>query len=372
MSFRDNLQYLRATHSMTQEQLAMLLGVSRQSVTKWEAERSYPEMDKLLKMCQIFDCSLDDLVQGDLTAQAPTAAAKAKARAMRESAGGPPQDVCGYDEHMRRFSLQLALGCFSIVMGSALFCCIAGLGELWGNANLEALGMIPLFVGIGVGVGLLVIASFQHVEFQRSHPFLEDFYTAEDRRIAQQQFVWYLVGGLICIFAGVTVCVYFDNAPDVQQQVAASVLIGAVAVGAALIVRGSIMLGRLNIAGYNDAREQAIAESDLGKALAYEDTAALRTMYSDQQIRDLLGMSDASEEEVARARARLERRRRKSQLTGGLCGVIMVVATIVGLVMLLVPGYRSPMFWMAWVIGGLLCAVASIVVQTFVKDQPSE
>lgn len=67
MSFRDNLQYLRAERNMTQEQLAMLLGVSRQSVTKWEAERSYPEMDKLLKMCQIFDCSLDDLVQGDLT-----------------------------------------------------------------------------------------------------------------------------------------------------------------------------------------------------------------------------------------------------------------------------------------------------------------
>lgn len=47
MSFRDNLQYLRATRNMTQEQLAMLLGVSRQSVTKWEAEKSYPEMDKL-------------------------------------------------------------------------------------------------------------------------------------------------------------------------------------------------------------------------------------------------------------------------------------------------------------------------------------
>ena len=67
MSFRDNLQHLRAERNMTQEQLAMLLGVSRQSVTKWEAERSSPELDKLLKMCQIFDCSLDDLVQGDLT-----------------------------------------------------------------------------------------------------------------------------------------------------------------------------------------------------------------------------------------------------------------------------------------------------------------
>ena len=45
----------------------MLLGVSRQSVTKWEAEKSYPEMDKLIKMCQIFECSLDDLVQGDVS-----------------------------------------------------------------------------------------------------------------------------------------------------------------------------------------------------------------------------------------------------------------------------------------------------------------
>lgn len=40
MSFRDNLQHLRATRNMTQEQLAMLLGVSRQSVTKWEADNS--------------------------------------------------------------------------------------------------------------------------------------------------------------------------------------------------------------------------------------------------------------------------------------------------------------------------------------------
>lgn len=70
MSFRDNLQHLRATRNMTQEQLAMLLGVSRQSVTKWEAEKSYPEMDKLIKICQLFDCTLDDLVTGDVT-QAP-------------------------------------------------------------------------------------------------------------------------------------------------------------------------------------------------------------------------------------------------------------------------------------------------------------
>ena len=47
MSFRDNLLHLRASRNMTQEQLAMLLGVSRRSVTKWESAKSYPEMDKL-------------------------------------------------------------------------------------------------------------------------------------------------------------------------------------------------------------------------------------------------------------------------------------------------------------------------------------
>ena len=45
MSFRDNLQHLRSTRNMTQEQLAMLLGVSRQAVSKWEAEKAYPEME---------------------------------------------------------------------------------------------------------------------------------------------------------------------------------------------------------------------------------------------------------------------------------------------------------------------------------------
>ncbi len=71
MSFRDNLQHLRDTRNMTQSELAMLVGVSRQSVAKWEAEKSYPEMDKLLKLCDLFECTLDDLVRGDLTGRAP-------------------------------------------------------------------------------------------------------------------------------------------------------------------------------------------------------------------------------------------------------------------------------------------------------------
>lgn len=47
------MQYLRGSRNMTQEQLAMLLGVSRQAISKWESEKAYPEMDKLLMLCGI-------------------------------------------------------------------------------------------------------------------------------------------------------------------------------------------------------------------------------------------------------------------------------------------------------------------------------
>lgn len=70
MSFKENLQYLRGSRNMTQEQLAMLLGVSRQAISKWESEKAYPEMDKLLMLCDMFGVTLDDLVMGDVRASA--------------------------------------------------------------------------------------------------------------------------------------------------------------------------------------------------------------------------------------------------------------------------------------------------------------
>lgn len=67
MSFNEKLQKLRKTNGLSQEGLADLLDVTRQSVSKWESGTTYPEMDKLLAMCKIFKCSLDDLTNDDIT-----------------------------------------------------------------------------------------------------------------------------------------------------------------------------------------------------------------------------------------------------------------------------------------------------------------
>lgn len=67
MSFADNLQYLRRKNKITQEQLAEELGVSRQSVSKWETGEAYPETEKLIVLCDRFGVTLDGLLRGDVS-----------------------------------------------------------------------------------------------------------------------------------------------------------------------------------------------------------------------------------------------------------------------------------------------------------------
>lgn len=66
MSFRKNLEYLRKEKNFSQEELAFKLGVSRQAVSKWESGGAYPETDKMISMCKIFDCTLDELMKEDI------------------------------------------------------------------------------------------------------------------------------------------------------------------------------------------------------------------------------------------------------------------------------------------------------------------
>ena len=67
MKFGDNLRNLRSSKRLSQEKLAEKVGVSRQSVSKWECGESYPEMDNILTLCNIFHCTINNLVHEDLS-----------------------------------------------------------------------------------------------------------------------------------------------------------------------------------------------------------------------------------------------------------------------------------------------------------------
>lgn len=62
MKLSDNLKTIRKENNLSQEQLAEKLGVSRQAVSKWESDQSYPEMEKVLLICKLFNYSIDELM----------------------------------------------------------------------------------------------------------------------------------------------------------------------------------------------------------------------------------------------------------------------------------------------------------------------
>lgn len=64
MTFGERLYELRNKNNLSQEELAEVLDVSRQSISKWENDKAYPEMTRLLFMSDYFDVSLDYLMRG--------------------------------------------------------------------------------------------------------------------------------------------------------------------------------------------------------------------------------------------------------------------------------------------------------------------
>jgi len=62
MSFSENLKAIRQEKNISQEQLADMLNISRQAVSKWEQDGGYPETEKLIQIAQKLDVSLDALL----------------------------------------------------------------------------------------------------------------------------------------------------------------------------------------------------------------------------------------------------------------------------------------------------------------------
>ena len=73
MTLGENIVRLRTQKNWSQGDLADALDISRQSVSKWETDASIPELDKLLKLSELFDVTLDELVRGEEVPKTETA-----------------------------------------------------------------------------------------------------------------------------------------------------------------------------------------------------------------------------------------------------------------------------------------------------------
>lgn len=422
MSFRDNLQYLRASRNFTQERLAMLLGVSRQAISKWESGKAYPEMDKLLMICDLFGCTLDDLVLGDVRRPGASAAGAGAgvpggvasaggamtggpavplaggaapegapdADAAQGPDGGDPghaggvgmtgvdggsgmaaaagpsaaaagvageglgmsapvalaQDITGYDAHVRSFAWRIAAGVAAIIAGvglSVLFDTRGMLGQVdtmrdgLAFATGDFMVFLCIAAGVVAGLALIIPAGMTHAEFRRRHPYIEDFYTDDDRARASRNLAVGIVVGVGLIMAGVAVTVYGEEVLRIEDGWPTSAMLLCVAAGVAVITLFGVRRGLMDVDAYNRESESDRREREASGGDFYD------------------------------------------RLTGAVCGIIMLIATIVGLVLLFGGpslaamkdgdwepwGSPATLFWLAWPIGGVLCGVAACIINIF-------
>jgi len=196
MAFSENLQFIRTQAGVTQEQMAEQLEVSRQSVSKWEGGQSFPEMDTLLRICDLYDVDLDTLLRGSVEESRVS-------------------DTAQYDAFMNRFAKRIAGAVAAIIAALGVF---FPTSELWGGSTAELLAGTLFMLVVTVSVVVLVATGIQHGNFRKRYPVLADFYTQAEKDAFHQKFVWYIAGGVGAILFGVVLIFLFATVFGEEKQ----------------------------------------------------------------------------------------------------------------------------------------------------------
>lgn len=304
MSFSENLQCLRKQKNITQEQLAEQLDVSRQSVSKWESGQSYPEMEKLLQICNMFHCNMDILVQGDIS----------KTFA---------EDICGYDRQKNQFSRWISGGVGLIILGISIMMFLTGAGM---NEEVAA---IIFFVLLIVAVMIFVVMGMQMERFAKKHPVIEDFYMEEEKDQAYRKYTVRIAVGVGLILVGLLLALAGDVVLEEAMLPAAlaeqgdyfinAVFMLMIAAAASTLVYAGLQKDKYNIESYNKEANPS------------------------------------------------PERKRRNALKGKVCGCIMLLATCIFLPLSFATG-RWDLTWVVYPVAGILCGVTALVLSGEEKE----
>ena len=138
----ENLYRLRREKGLSQEQLAELIGVSRQTVSKWETGTSTPELEKLILLSECFGISVDDLVRQSHSSRATLPEKKPESLRCRLGIG-----LC-----------ILGAVCL-IVLGILMVAAPGAADQLAGSSaiTLDGTGILMLLCVAALAVGILLI-----------------------------------------------------------------------------------------------------------------------------------------------------------------------------------------------------------------------
>lgn len=260
MILADKIVTLRKRAGWSQEELAAQLGVSRQSVSKWEGAQSVPDMQKVVQMSRLFGVTTDYLLKEELgEPELAPAEPDAPLRCVTM------EQAADYLSLRRAAAPKLALATLLCVLSPVALLLLAALSDRPGAALSEnaavGIGLCVLLVLVAAAVAVFITCAAQ----VKAYAFLETepFETAygvtgmvrERRAAAAPEHTRGTVAGtVLCILSAVplfiAVCL---NGPDLLYVAAVCLLLVFAGLGSALFVYGGV---------YQAAMDRLLEEGD--------------------------------------------------------------------------------------------------------------
>lgn len=147
MILADKLIELRKQHGWSQEELAEKIGISRQSVSKWESGTSIPDLDKVLKLSQIFGVTTDYLIKDEIEELTPE-----QSEEMEDDLKNAKTITLDIANEFLNVTPPAAAG-----IGKGIAFCIFGPAIFMYTMALAEGGMLSEKIGGAVGTGILLV-----------------------------------------------------------------------------------------------------------------------------------------------------------------------------------------------------------------------
>ena len=237
MNFSENLQSLRKGANLSQEQLAEKLGVSRQAVSKWESGSGYPETDKLIAICDIFECSMDVLLKGEI--EKDTTGLKKK-----------------YEELYNITSKGIAIGVGIILLGVILLLMFTNISigkSVINFERFELFGVVLLLICVTIAVPIFICVGIKNENFRKKHKQLPEFYTENELDKFNERFPIAIATGVTLILIGVIILISLYGLEIVSNEsiIPVNILLSFVLVAVDIFIYFGIQKEKYNISQYN-------------------------------------------------------------------------------------------------------------------------
>lgn len=259
MILADKIIELRKKSGMTQDELAEKLGVSRQSVSKWEGAQSTPDLARILKLAEIFSVSTDVLLKDELeleqnisTENIETVSVKAHVETEPPLRPVSMAEAVEYLEKNSKKALYVAVGVALCILSPV----VAILFEiLFEDSALSELSPIFIFLSVAAAVGLFIYSGSLTKKFEYMEKECIDTEYGVDGMVKEKcerdhskNTLHLIIGVTLCIlsFIPAVVCdILFGGSP--LEDLGAIFLFMAVAAGVFFIVRVGITNSGYNV-----------------------------------------------------------------------------------------------------------------------------